>query len=267
MDRILTQQAKPVSCLLLEDDIRTSEMIRKILTDRFPQLEVFHAGSLAAADQYISEFAVDMMILDVNLPDGNSLDWLAQRFDPKTHAFRVVFLTAFSEFAIRAFKFNAIDFVLKPLLAEDLCQAVEKALEQLDQQSELLEMQLAFQNLKEVRKELKQIVLRTSDAIHVVRLKDILFASADDNYCQFRLLNEELLLIAKPLKYFDERLEGTGFLRIHQSYLVNTAYVRTFKKKSMLVRLDNGVELPVSHRGKQLISDYFSKISEIPGEF
>lgn len=252
---------RTISCLLLEDDAVLQEGIKKILNEQYPEMTVYVAGNLKEAALMFYKYQTELLLFDINLPDGNSFELLEDFYTNREKGFKVIFITAHAHYAIEAFKYSALDFLLKPFLPKQLCETVNKVMQQLEEEAYFKKLEVFFQNTKETTvKEDKKIVLRTQDAIHVVKLSEILYLQADNNYTILYLADGESVMMAQSLKKFEENLSAAGFLRVHQSYLVNLSYVKTFRKTQDHLQLVNNEKIPVSGRKRSGLLAYFDTL-------
>lgn len=235
-----------MTCLLLEDDHLTMAMAADVIAKAYPQLTVIPCYQIAEAEQYLVSTKIDFCILDINLPDGNSFDWLSRLSNELTYPFRIIFITAYSAYAAKAFRFNALDFVVKPFAPADLYTAIDRVLQSIDDAFRKLELEQALENLARRDETEQRLVLKSQKTVHIVRLGEILYLSADNNYCNFHLTDDRIILVSQPLKHYHDKLNGYGFLRIHQSYLVNQVYITSFKKKTSQLIICNTESLPVA---------------------
>lgn len=250
-----------LTCLLLEDEASTQAMILGLLSTYFPQVEVLKSSSIEEAECTIQHAVIDFFILDVNLPDGNSFDWLTRVFNGNSQHFRVVFITAYSDYALKAFQFNALDFLLKPFSPIEFRNAVEKVIKSIGDESRRFELEQAYHNLSQKEDKAKRLILKTQDEVYIVTLAEIIYLASDNNYCNFYLADGRIILISQPLKFYEKKLDGFGFVRVHQSYLINMEHISSFKRRSGQVLMSNKTELPVSANRKNELIAYFDKLT------
>lgn len=196
----------------------------------------------------------DLVLLDINLTDGTGFD-LLKKFNG--FQFKLIFITAHEEYAIQAFKFSAVDYILKPVVASDLLNAVEKAGKAIQQEETELKISALLANLDKIKK----IVLKTAESIHIIHVKNIIRCEADVNYTNFYLDNGERLIVSRTLKEFAEMLEPAGFFRTHQSHLVNLDHISRFDKTEggHLVLADDSI-VPVSSRKREELFKVFERM-------
>jgi two-component system LytT family response regulator len=197
------------------------------------------------------------VFLDIEMPHKNGFDVLNET---KEYNYKVVFTTAYDQFAIKAFKFSAIDYLLKPIDITELQQAVEKAKQSsssssLDEKMKLFFQQYQPQNNKEL------IALPVGDAMQFFKQDDIIRCESDSNYTYIFLTSGKKILLAKTLKEIEEALAGLSFFRIHQSHLVNMNHVSKFSKsEGSYVVMTDGSTLNISRNRKDLFMEQFRKI-------
>jgi len=248
-----------ISCLLLEDDRKWLNIMEETLRQNFPQLSLFPCTNINDASLSYSLYQQNLLVLDINLPDGISFEWLSVLQEDKND-FRVIFTTAYADYALSAFKFSALDFLLKPYLPRELTAAVDKAIKSLNDQQYHRQLETFIYNYTHPDKTDKKIVLKTLDEIFVVSIGDILTADADNSYTRFSLKNGQHILVSQSLKEFDTQLSPFGFMRVHQSHLINLKYVAGYKKKTNMLLLEGGLQVPVSQNQKARVMDYLNSL-------
>ncbi len=214
------------------------------------------ANSGKEAIALINKTKPDIVFLDVEMDDMNGFEVL-ERLDNTN--FKVIFTTAYDKYAIQAIRFSALDYLLKPIQKNDLMAALERAKEQ----SNVVEKQ-QVSGLAEIAKnkpmQLERIGLTTNDGLVFKSVKDIIHCESDRNYTLVHLINNEKLLVSKALKEIDETLEGSGFFRIHNSFLINLSHVKKYVRgDGGHVIMSNGKEINVSRSKKDEFLELFSK--------
>jgi two-component system LytT family response regulator len=233
------------------DDIET---IRKrnitIIKANCPNISIIgQADSVESGVKLIKLLLPDIVFLDVEMPDGTGFD-LLQQLSPFN--FKVIFITGYEDFAIRAFRFSAIDYLLKPLNANDLLEAVKKAEDSMGK--EVFDMKLSnlFANL-ERPKNLQKLVLKTADRIYSINIQDVVNCESDKNYTTFNFINAPKLVVSTNLKEYETILSPYNFFRPHQSHLINMAYfdhfIRTDGGNTIVMK--NKSTIPLSVRKKE----------------
>ncbi len=233
-----------MNAIIIDDEAAVRNAIRSLLAENFPDIKILAtAGNIQEGYETIIKNEPDLIFLDIELPDGTGFD-LLKKF-PRV-PFRIIFVTGHHEYALDAIKVSALDYVLKPIDTDDLCRAVEKAQSVINQQEQQLKLQALSENLQG-KKVLKRIIISTSDHLQIVSVSDIIRAEADSNYTSFRLSGGKHILVSRTIKEFESLLSGSGMIRVHQSHLINIAYVDRFvKKDGGYLLLKDNTKVPVS---------------------
>lgn len=244
--------------LIVDDEQPVRDMLEKVVAEYCDGVEVCGtANSVKQGIEYFHRLAPDILFLDINLPDGSGFDLLAQIEDaaPKT-----IFITAYDEYAIQAFRISAVDYILKPINIDDLVAAVDKCKEQAERENLGEKLKVLVQNLDDTKTDEKKIVLKTQESIYIVKVTDIIRCESDHNYTMFYLKNQAKLLVSRTLKDFETLLTGYGFFRTHQSHLINLNYIARFDKADggELVLTDNS-RVPVSVRKRDELFELFNQ--------
>ncbi len=245
-----------LTCFIVEDDPQALTYASSIVA-QFEEIKIIgNTDSIKEAVNQVKQLKPDFLILDVFLTDGNAFEFLNSF---ATIDFKIIFTTSFAKFAIDAFKFSALDYLLKPYQESELVTAIDKVIENINTSDYQLQLSTLLQNIA-APKVPKKLVLRNADAIHVVKTEDILYAKSDNNYTTFMLINEKEILVSKPLKSFTEKLSDHNFLRIHQSFLINLSRISSFDKRNDQVILDQRHSIPVAQSKKQQLISYIEKL-------
>lgn len=243
---------------IIVDDIKESREALKADLDAYCEnIEVIgEADSVVTAAKVIKQLNPSLVFLDIQLGDGSGFDILEILGQVK---FNIIFTTASDQYAVRAFKYSAIDYLLKPIDPEDLTAAVKKAEGQKQVPSEAIS--LLMENTKNPNKPVKRLALNTLDKIHVVNISDIIRCEADVNYTQFHFAGKNKLLVTKTLKDFEDLLKDHGFLRVHQSHLVNTNFIKEFvKSDGGYLVMNEGTNVPVSTRKRNTVVEALNSL-------
>lgn len=234
--------------IIIDDIDAIREKNAALIKEHCPNIALIaEANSVATGVEAIRKFVPDLVFLDVEMPDGTGFE-LLQQLRPLT--FKVIFVTAYQEFAVKAFRFSAIDFLLKPIDPEDLIAAVNKAEETLSK--EMLELQFStlFANI-ERPKNLSKLILRTAEKIYSVNVQDIIRCESEKNYTTFYLIGGQKLLVSTTLKEYETMLMPMGFFRSHQSHLINMLYFDHYiKGDSNTIVMKDKSAVPLAIRKK-----------------
>jgi two-component system, LytTR family, response regulator len=248
-----------IKAVIVDDEFNSREGIITILENNFQSIKIVaQADSVISGIEIIKKHKPDLLLLDIDLPDGTSFEILRAIDYSKT---KIVFITAFHDYAIQAIKFSAFDYILKPLKASELIATVNRVIEETLETNYTDKFDAIFSNFNSVHPELKKIVLKTSDKIHVVNINDIIHCQADNTYTTFFLLSGRKIIVSKSIKRYEEMLSSHGFMRVHQSHLINLNYIQHLNKQEggILVMSDNS-QIPVSNQQKQALNKYFESL-------
>ena len=245
-----------ISCYIVEDDPQALAMASDIVENVGSIQIVGHSASIKDAAMQIKEKRPDFIILDVFLEDGNAFEFLGlfEEID-----FKIIFTTSYAKYAIEAFKFSALDYLLKPYEEKELVTALDKVKQNLKKENYQIQLQTLLGNFSEKGEHPKMIILKNADAIYRVKLEDILYAKADNNYTTFYCKNIGEILVSKSLKSFEDSLKKVGFFRVHQSYLINLQHISSFQKRSEEVIINRSTAIPVAQSKKHQLIDLMQK--------
>jgi two-component system, LytTR family, response regulator len=230
--------------LIIDDEQRTRELIAKMIESFDMGIVAIPKGeNVKSGLEAIKEIQPDLVFLDIQMPDGTGFDLL--KSVPEKN-FEVIFITAHEEFAIKAIKFSALDYILKPVDPEELRGALERALETMaGQKNEAPQFEALQHNIQPNQK--RRLVLKTQESVHVVELDHIIRCEADRNYTSFYLTEGKKILVSRTLKDYETLLSGHNFLRVQQSHLVNLNFVDRYDKgNGGAVVMKDGSEVPLS---------------------
>lgn len=245
--------AAPLRVIIVEDQIAFRQDLEGFLLQQPGFIVIGACGTVHDAIVLIHTTKPDLLLLDIGLPDGTGFDILEQI----TPQLKVIFMTAHHEYAIRAIRYGAIDYLLKPLDENELTEALQRAISA----QPLLQEQIAI-TLHSFRKKKLQdhIALRSQQFVQIVALKEISYLQGDNGYTTVFLHGGKKVVTTKRLKDYEELLSGTSFLRIHQSYLINDQYIYRYHPKDGILYLKDGTQIPVSSRKKEIIDQYFKTL-------
>jgi two-component system LytT family response regulator len=234
--------------LIIDDENRTREFVKKIIDSFQLDIEVFTDGeNVETGIEAINRINPDIVLLDIQMPDGTGFDVLNSI---ETKNFEVIFITAYQEYAIKAIKFSALDYILKPIDSEELHSSIITAMDALEFKRED-EQYLALENNIQATNR-RKLVLKTQESVFVVDLSEIVRCEADKNYTFFYLNSGKKILVSRTLKDFETMLNGYGFFRIQQSHLINLEYLDRYDKtQGGAIIMKDGVSVPLSSAKKE----------------
>lgn len=231
---------------IIIDDIEQARMtFRKDLEVYAPDVKIIgEAGSVVEGAKLLRKTAPDILFLDIQMQDGSGFDLLDVLGEVR---FKIIFITASDAHAIKAFRYAAIDYLMKPIDPDELVNALDKF--RLQQINESAKYQLLNESLKHHQRPHERLALHSQDKIHIVHISDILRCESNVNYTCFYFSGGKKMLVTKTLKEFEDLLTDLGFFRVHQSHLINTRYIREYvKTEGGHLIMNDGTLVPVSTR-------------------
>jgi two-component system LytT family response regulator len=247
-----------IRCVLIDDESNSLEMMEWLLKTYCPQVVIeAMCNSASNGIEAINKFKPDVVFLDIEMPHMNGFDMLEQ-FDKLF--FDVVFCTAYDQFAIKAFRYSALNYLLKPVDPEDLKETVRR-IEEKQASPSRDQIELLLQNIRQTAKPTAQrIALTTGDGMIFVPTGDIIYCQAESNYTSVVLTGGKKVLVSKVLKDIDEALSGPDFFRIHNSFLVNMNHIAKFVRgDGGYVVMEDGATISISRSRRQEFMDMFEK--------
>jgi two-component system LytT family response regulator len=236
-----------IRAIVIDDEKEGRNTVINILNNFCNEIEVVaQAENVKTAKGKIEKEKPDAVFLDIQMPDGTGFDLLEQFSEIN---FQVVFVTAYDQYALKAIKFSALDYILKPVNPQQLIDAVEK-IKSAELSFGLISKQI--HTLLKNKNGFERITLPTFEGLRFINLTDIIRCESDNNYTNFYLSSGEKILVTKTLKEFDESLSGEDFIRVHQSHLVHSKYIdRYIKGDGGTIVMMDGAEVEVSRRRKE----------------
>ncbi|HRF99612.1 MAG: LytTR family DNA-binding domain-containing protein [Bacteroidia bacterium] len=247
-----------IKAVIIDDEINNQELISNLLKSYAENVQVVGlANSVDSAYKAINEHHPDLIFLDIQMPDGTGFD-LLKKFEKIN--FKIIFVTAHQEFAIEAFKYSALDYLLKPLSPANLLAAVKKAEETMGEDELNTKLKILLNNIAEPIKNKKKIVLKTMERIYSVDLDDIIRFESDGGYTKVYLTDGKRIMVSKTMKEFDDLLLDAGFLRVHHSHLINMNHLFCFEKTEGHVVMKDDSVVPVSNRKKDQLLELLNML-------
>ncbi len=241
-----------------EDDGRTA--LRLMLERFFPEIEVAgicgepHQGIMA-----IEQMQPDLVFLDIQMPQMSGFD-LLKHFSPVK--FEVIFVTAHDQYAIKAIRFSALDYLLKPVDIDDLKTAVDRAKERIEKRiSPDNHIQSVFNNLQHKSGKIERLAIPTLEGIELFDTDDIIYCKAEGSYTSIMLRDGKSQVVSRNLKEFEGMLNDSGFCRVHHSYLINTKHVKKYVKgDGGYVIMTHDLKVDISRRKKDEFISLLNKV-------
>jgi two-component system LytT family response regulator len=247
-----------IKCILVDDESNSLEMMEWLLKTYCPEVTIqAMCNSAEAGIEAIHKHKPDVVFLDIEMPHMNGFDMLEQ-FDRLF--FDVVFCTAYDQFAIKAFKYSALNYLLKPVDPDDLKETIRRIDERKGVPTRE-QIELLLQNVKGANKStVSRIALTTNDGMIFVSTQDIIYCEAESNYTNIMLAGGKKIMVSKVLKDIDEALTGPDFFRVHNSFLINLNRIKKFVRgEGGYVIMDNDATISISRSRRQEFMELFSK--------
>jgi len=243
-----------VKAIIIEDEKMSREALHRLLEKYCPTVEV-----VAEADGYrkgmeeIRKYHPDVIFLDIQMPDGSGFRLLEELEEID---FEVIFTTAFDQFAIKAIKYSALDYLLKPIIPQELTEAILRVEKKKAENAKRRSDAVANDNLKIQDDRNHKIVLSTSEMLHVISVDDIIRCESDNYYTNFFFIDGRKLLVSKTLKENEELLSHHNFIRPHKSHLINIKYIKSYiRQDGGYILMSDDTHIPVSRRKKDKIME------------
>ncbi len=248
-----------IRSIIIEDEKKSRDVLKSLLERYCSNVEILaEAEGVRDGVEKINKYKPDVIFLDIQMPDGSGFRLLEKL---KNIDFDIIFTTAFDQYAIRAIKYSALDYLLKPISPDDLIVAIEKVRQRKLGKQINQNIKVLLENINKPEEEPPKIVLSTSDKIHVVDIDNIVRCESDNYYTRFFFKQGDPILISKTLKENEELLKEHNFIRPHKSHLINIKYIKAF------LRVDNGYiqmiddsRIPVSRRKRETIIDIINHL-------
>ena len=242
--------------VIVEDELRSRETLLGLYCKN---LEVIgEAENVQEGLQLIQKSKPDVVFLDIQMPDGSGFKLLEQI---ENLNFDVIFTTAYDQFAIKAIRYSALDYLLKPIYPDDLVVAVNKAEKNKQIQKSNSNIKVLLDNINRPPAEPPKIILSTTEKINVVKVDEIVRCESDNYYTMFFFTNGKRLLVSKTLKEQEELLGEHNFIRPHKSHLINVKYIKSYlKTDGGVILMEDGSRVPVSRRKKEHIMEIINNL-------
>ncbi len=247
-----------LKALIIDDEGNAREMLEWLINTWCKEVEV--AGMCASAEEGIKAIhnvQPDIVFLDIEMPHMNGFEMLEKLTGE--HTFELVFTTAYDQYAIRAFRYSAFNYLLKPVDPEDLKLTVERILHK-KHQTTREQLDLLMEQVKSLRPTVQRIALSAADGLRFVKTEDILYCQAESNYTQVKLVNGDRVLVSKTLKEFDETLSGGDFFRVHNSFVINLNQIKKFiRGEGGYVLMNDGQQITIARSKRE---DFFARFEK-----
>ncbi|MCB0630791.1 MAG: LytTR family DNA-binding domain-containing protein [Saprospiraceae bacterium] len=235
-----------IRVVIVDDEAATRSLLRRFFQDFFPEVELLgEADCVSQGVELLKKTSPDLLFLDIQMPDGSGFDLLHHFKQPD---FKLIFITAYDQFALKAFQYNAIDYLLKPLEPQSLRDAINKVLERSD-----IPLQPRINGLREVmeNRQANRIALSSAEGYAFYELSEIVRLESSGNYTTFYIQDGQRTTVAKTIKEYETLLPAENFYRVHQSHIVSLKHVRkVLKEDNGVAVMVDGSKVPISRRKK-----------------
>ncbi|OFY87118.1 MAG: hypothetical protein A3F72_16560 [Bacteroidetes bacterium RIFCSPLOWO2_12_FULL_35_15] len=247
-----------LNAIIVDDEKNGRALLMLLLKENCPNVNVLDtAGSAAKALDLINKLNPDLVFLDIEMPGGSGFDLLSKIESPD---FSVIFVTAYDKYAVKAFKFSAIDYLLKPIDEEELIRAVNEA-EKHKKENSFPSIVALNKNYNTLRSESGKLALTTQTGLVFIEIKELIRCEAAGKYTNCYLANHTKIMVSKNLKEFEDFLSEHNFIRIHHSHLVNMEYIKQYYSgRGGYVLMSDGSTVDVSQRKKEEFLKRLNKI-------
>lgn len=239
-----------IKAVIIDDELNAQSLLEKTLERSFPNKFniVAKCNSVDSGVQAIRQYEPELVFLDIQMPEKNGFE-LFQYFD--VVKFEVIFTTAFNQFAIKAIKRSALDYLLKPINSLELSEAVKKFDNRTKGSLAQKKLTLLLENLNVNDQQVSKLAFPTVEGFELIHANQILYCRAESNYCGIKKIDGHTRMTTRTLKFVEEILPQQSFIRIHKSYVINLNFVVRYNKVNKEVELTNGEKLPVSFRKEE----------------
>lgn len=235
-----------IKAIIIDDIEHARVTLKKDLATYVHDIEIIgEANGVVDGARLLKTLQPDIVFLDIQMQDGSGFDLLDILPEIK---FNIIFITASDAHAIKAFRYSAIDYLMKPVDPDELKAAIQKY--RSSHKDENIKYQLLKDNLRNQHKPHTRLALNTQEKIHIVNISDIVRCESNGNYTEFYFIGNKKLLVTRTMKDYEDLLAPQGFYRVHQSHLINTNYIKAFVKSDDELLMNDQTRIPVSTRRK-----------------
>jgi two-component system, LytTR family, response regulator len=243
-----------IKTIIIDDEYVSRNVLKKLLTIHCPDVKVIGEFTNAKDGKTaIDDLQPQLVFLDISMPGKSGIDMLKEFTDID---FKIIFVTAFHEYTIQAIRFSAIDYLLKPVDVKELKEAIERVKEKADEKQQQ-PLQSFISNIQASPQQEMQLCIPDLKGFRVIKLNEIIYCEASNNYTTIYLTKNEKLLASRPLLDYEAMLKSFSFMRIHKSHLINMQHLKEYiKGEGGFVVMANGKQLEVSRRKKEAFISY-----------
>lgn len=241
-----------MTAIVIDDEIKSLNALVLLLKRHCPQVTVAaECQDVETGLEKINLLRPDLLFLDIAMPGKNGFDLIEQL---TTVVPEVIFVTAYDDYMLQAFKISAVDYLLKPVDEQELAGAVERAASRIEAKKKMEGMEVLMSNLRpQLPLHEMKLCIPSQFGFEVIQLQDVIYCEADSSYTKFYLLNKKQIVTSKTIKEYELLLADNYFVRVHRSYLVNLRHVKEYRRgEEGSITMTNGEEIKVAKRKKEL---------------
>lgn len=247
---------KRMKTIIVDDEKPSREALSTYIRDYCPDVEIIaECDSVKTAHRAILEYQPQLVFLDIEMPNGSGFD-LLQLF--KTPSFKVIFVTAFSEYAIRAFRFAAVDYLLKPVKVDELTSAIERVKHELQKENSHENLKVLFDSLGNPDGELRQLVVRDNKGFTVVKTSDLIMCEADGYCTLLYLTGNRKITCTKNMGHYEEIFDPRQMIKVHRSFMINPGRVTGYTRQG-IIHLEENLFCPLGDNYRQQFLEKFKE--------
>lgn len=252
-----------LTAVIIEDEFKLRTLFAQLLKKHCPEIEILgEAGNISEGYDLIVSKKPNTVFLDIEMPGGNGFE-LLNKFSKIP--FETVFVSSYGHYAIKAVKLSALDYLLKPVIIDELIKVPQRLREALEAKESIIKYELLQENLKNSEQD-KKIAIQHRNRLELVCLSDIIYLKAEGNYTWIFLKNGERIFVPKTLKEYEDTLcenDESNFIRIHRAYIVNIAQTKSIEKgEDTFITLNDNTTLEISRRKKTSVIDKFNSLQK-----
>lgn len=238
-----------ISAVIIEDEAANVKILRNMLQGYCPQVEVLgDAGTVTKAYDLIKMEKPDLVFLDIEMPGGNSFTLLDKL---KPCNFEIIFVTAYDKYTLKAIKYSALDYLLKPVSIEELIAAVNKVAEKINKKQFQQRIENLLTNVEPSKRNLQSLAVPAHFGYEFIVISNIIRCEAEGRYTLFFMSDGRKIVSVKNLKEYEDLLPEDLFFRIHHSHLINTNFIKRYHKLNAIVEMEDGIKIPLATRRKK----------------
>lgn len=238
-----------IKAVIVDDEIAGAEVLDYLVKQYCPDIEIVSIqNSVETAIDAINKLQPDLVFLDIEMPTGTGFDVIKKTSELN---YVTIFITAYENYAIKAFKTNALDYLLKPIDIEELINAVDKVRKKINSSKNLITNNLEEVIFNSLNSNNKRLAVSTFDGVIMIDTNDVIYLEADSNYTNVYMKDNKKILISKTLKYFEDSLPKASFFRVHKTFIINiNTIVKYLNSDGGYIILSNNSKIPISRSKK-----------------